>query len=510
MGAEASTAAASGAQGSESELQVHLNRRSAAEWQQWQGAVTAGPSARETVGVSGAALGPCADEALLLVGGRSADAEHNDVALFDRKSRAWAQLAPAGTPPAARTGHTAVLVPSIGIIVHGGFTDKGGFLSDTALLLCTEGQLQWTPLNLTGTPPCPRDKHVAVLVPPALAEGPAAGEAGAWRMVTFGGFGVIPEAEDGDDSDDDDSEEEESGAEGDASAAEVTCVPKKEVSLADKLRAKAAAKAKAERADRKARGPALKLGWFDEVHQLQFYGPGHWSKIPIAQPTTERPAGRAAHGACWFGGVAGACDASEQGASILVFGGRTAEGRVNDTWLLDVESCRWRSAQCIGRPPCPRSFHSVERLDAPAGGAAFAAIFGGLDTQSNHLDDLHLLARKDLAWARVPTAPGPAPAPVGRGCAATAAFADGTLVVFGGSSNWDTDKGGPTQLHNDLHAIELAPLLAAASDSAGDASDSATTAAPEHDHTSHDNEKLPALEAAVVSSKKAKLEAVSP
>jgi len=490
MGAEASTAAVGAEGAAASELQAQVAAAKHPSWENQTRGANA-PCARECIAVMGTASAG-ASEAMFVLAGRGADAAYGDVAVYETSARCWSATAPRGAPPAARSGHTAVLVPGVGIIVQGGLSDETGFLADTALLLlCGDGGLEWTPLSIAGEAPCARDKHSSVLVPPASTDGPASGEAGAWRMVTFGGFGVL----EGDDDDDDDDEEESDDAEEKETAPEAG----RELSLADKLRLKAA-KSTAAKAEKRARGPALKLGWFDDAHQLQFYGPGSWSRIAAAQPATERPAGRAAHGACWLGGVAGAAGAAAQGACMLVFGGRTCEGRANDTWLFDVDSRRWREPSCAGRPPCARSFHSVTRLDSP-GGVAMAAVFGGLDASAKHLSDLYLLHSATLAWACVQTAPGPVPPPAGRGCAAVCATAGGALLVFGGSSGWDEQQGGATVFYDDFHRIGLSELLAAAVD----APPAAEGAAPAHQPKEGDTEN----QAAAVL-KKAKLGGGSP
>lgn len=462
MGAEASTVTGA-EQVEDSELQARIAKLPPPSWESPQVEAKA-PSARECVAVCGSLAGR---ESMLILAGRGADSAHNDVATYDASACSWSAVVPSGTPPPARSGHTAVHVPGVGVILHGGASEETGFLSDTALLLCGDGPLQWATLRVEGEAPCARDKHTAVLVPPTLISGAAGGAASAWRMITFGGFGVLPEGEGGNSDGEDEEDERESDEEEPASLGpEAGAIAQDaepslahtEPSLADKLRAKADVAARTALAQRKARGPALKLGWFDDAHQLTFDGPGRWARLVCDQPKSETPMGRAAHGACWFGGTAGV--ASAQGASILVFGGRTSEGRVNDTWLLDVPSTRWRAPVCTGRAPCARSFHSVTRVGTQCSGVA--AIFGGLDAGSRHLADLHLLVGASLAWACVPTVAGPSGPPAGRGSAAVAALADGTLLVFGGSSGWDAAQGGPTRFHADLHTIQLAPLLAEA------------------------------------------------
>ena len=58
------------------------------------------------------------------------------------------------------------------------------------------------------------------------------------------------------------------------------------------------------------------------------------------QQAAARPSGRAAHAACWLG------------EAMLVFGGRTAEGRVNDAWLLDGTTAEWCGPRDERAAPC--------------------------------------------------------------------------------------------------------------------------------------------------------------
>ena len=69
---------------------------------------------------------------------------------------------------------------------------------------------------------------------------------------------------------------------------------------------------------------------------------------------------------------------------MLLFGGRTAAGRVNDTWVLDLDTKAWAAPSLAGRPPSARSFHSAVALTSRAG-APLAAVFGGLDAACTHV-----------------------------------------------------------------------------------------------------------------------------
>lgn len=163
---------------------------------------------------------------------------------------------------------------------------------------------------------------------------------------------------------------------------------------------------------------------------------------------------------------------------MLIFGGRSASGRVNDLWILDGTNGRWFEPQVSGCPPSPRSFHSCVALGgaigAPVAASAepsalsfgvAAAIFGGLDTASHHLNDLHLLHGAGVwAWVCVRQAGG-LPSP--RGCAVAASIPmtsggpSSKVLVFGGSSDWADERGGSTAYHGDGGALDLAPCLSA-------------------------------------------------
>ena len=56
--------------------------------------------------------------------------------------------------------------------------------------------------------------------------------------------------------------------------------PDAPLSLADKLALTAAARRRRKRREKKARGPAIKLGWFGDVHVLELHGPGRCGYDP--------------------------------------------------------------------------------------------------------------------------------------------------------------------------------------------------------------------------------------
>jgi hypothetical protein len=77
---------------------------------------------------------------------------------------AWATVPAAGAPPPARLGHTSILDPvRQRMIVFGGSTSLG--LANDLWSLSLTGATTWTPLAATGTPPPARTGHTAVYDP---------------------------------------------------------------------------------------------------------------------------------------------------------------------------------------------------------------------------------------------------------------------------------------------------------------------------------------------------------
>jgi hypothetical protein len=55
-----------------------------------------------------------------LFGGRTADGPSNDLWSFDLETYSWTELHPSGAAPAPRFGHTATMVPGVGLVVWSG------------------------------------------------------------------------------------------------------------------------------------------------------------------------------------------------------------------------------------------------------------------------------------------------------------------------------------------------------------------------------------------------------
>ena len=136
-----------------------------------------GPSAR----LDHAAIYDPVGQRMILFGGLTATGATNDVwelTLPSSGSPAWTQLTPSGTPPSARSGHSAIYDP-IGkrVIVFGG--DDGTSPLPTAVhaLRLDTNPASWSTLAVSGTPPPGRLYHGAVYVPDPSNP----------RMVIYGG-----------------------------------------------------------------------------------------------------------------------------------------------------------------------------------------------------------------------------------------------------------------------------------------------------------------------------------
>jgi len=110
-------------------------------------------------------------ERVLVFGGSDGGFQDNDLWELSLKgSPAWTQLAAAGTPPTGRFGHTAIYDPVRDrMVIFGGFgvTDSasGGQDLDDVWALSLAGAPAWTELAPAGTPPDPRHGHSAIYDP---------------------------------------------------------------------------------------------------------------------------------------------------------------------------------------------------------------------------------------------------------------------------------------------------------------------------------------------------------
>ena len=113
---------------------------------------------------------------MVLFGGGTASYVFGDVwALSLAGDAAWTLLTPSGTPPGARSGHSAIYDPVRDRMVVFGGADEGGNVLNDTWALCFSGNPAWTQLNPSGIPPDGREGHTAIY------------DAANDRMVVFGG-----------------------------------------------------------------------------------------------------------------------------------------------------------------------------------------------------------------------------------------------------------------------------------------------------------------------------------
>jgi hypothetical protein len=114
---------------------------------------------------------------MIVFGGFDGLYYHNDVwALSLAGTPAWTEIVPTGTPPSARSEHTAVYDPARNRMVVFGGTDGLFSYPDAIWALSLAGSPAWTQLAPTGTPPSGREGHTAVYDPVRD------------RMIVFGGY----------------------------------------------------------------------------------------------------------------------------------------------------------------------------------------------------------------------------------------------------------------------------------------------------------------------------------
>lgn len=134
---------------------------------------------------------PLRDRALVF-GGISGSVRRNDVwALSLGVTPAWTAITPAGTPPSARYGASAVFDPVLDRLLVFGGSDASGYRADV-WALSLSGPPTWTLLAPAGTPPPPRTYAGATFDPATDAMivfgglGENAAEPGAWSLSLAG------------------------------------------------------------------------------------------------------------------------------------------------------------------------------------------------------------------------------------------------------------------------------------------------------------------------------------
>ena len=122
------------------------------------------------------ALYDAASDRVVMFGGKSGSTYFNDSwALSLSGTMAWTQLAATGTPPSARYGHSSVYDPSRGRMVMFGGIGGSGQSNNDLWALSLVGAPTWSTLSPGGGPPSDRQGQVAIYDP--ISD----------RMIIFGG-----------------------------------------------------------------------------------------------------------------------------------------------------------------------------------------------------------------------------------------------------------------------------------------------------------------------------------
>ncbi|XP_038972198.1 acyl-CoA-binding domain-containing protein 6 [Phoenix dactylifera] len=131
------------------------------------------------------------------------------------------------------------------------------------------------------------------------------------------------------------------------------------------------------------------------------------------------------------------------GKMVLLIGGKTDPvSHKISVWSFDVETECWAHIEAKGDIPAARSGHTVIR----AGPALI--LFGGEDAKRRKLNDLHMFDLKSLTWLPLHyTGTGPSP----RSNHVAALYDDRFLFVFGGQSK--------SRILNDLYSLDFESMV---------------------------------------------------
>ena len=116
--------------------------------------------------------------------------------------------------------------------------------------------------------------------------------------------------------------------------------------------------------------------YFNDLHILDLSS-RRWSKVDYQGD--QCPPARYAH------------TATIVGRQLLVFGGQSLDGPLNDVWIFDFETLQWMSPKISGEPPQPRSYHTASLIGDKI------LIFGGKRRQKWY-NDLIMLDIPERSW----------------------------------------------------------------------------------------------------------------
>ncbi|XP_067930012.1 kelch domain-containing protein 1-like [Watersipora subatra] len=175
---------------------------------------------------------------------------------------------------------------------------------------------------------------------------------------------------------------------------------------------------------------AVQLGWFDQLHEYDTEAKV-WAQpmqLSMGKPSPRCATSMVAHN-----------------STLVIFGGRDAEGRLNDLHFFNTETRKWNKERDIkGAVPACRSFHSAALC-----GSGAMAVTGGRSVDDQHFADVYLFNLDSSSWKQIDSVGLSA-----RGCHTMNSIGE-KLVVFGGSSSYSASQQHCDVFHNDLLIAEL-------------------------------------------------------
>ncbi|KAL3812849.1 hypothetical protein ACJIZ3_014117 [Penstemon smallii] len=131
------------------------------------------------------------------------------------------------------------------------------------------------------------------------------------------------------------------------------------------------------------------------------------------------------------------------GKKVLLIGGKTEPvSEKVSVWAFDMEAECWSLVEAKGDIPVARSGHTVVRANS------VLILFGGEDTKRRKLNDLHMFDLKSLTWLPLHCT-GPRPSP--RSNHVATLYDDKMLLVFGGASK--------SRTLNDLYSLDFEAMV---------------------------------------------------
>lgn len=85
------------------------------------------------------------------------------------------------------------------------------------------------------------------------------------------------------------------------------------------------------------------------------------------------------------------------GKTVIKFGGKSNAGKSNEVFAYDADSMNWSALHPLGAPPAPRFGHAAVALGSDK---SRMLVFGGSSAQGR-MNDLHILHMDNLAWSPV-------------------------------------------------------------------------------------------------------------